>query len=192
MNPILNDPKLYDALLQIDKELAAKTRADGCPHCGGVLHSAVYPRKLKALPIQIGDSEIVRFSFCCSTDGCRSRITPHSVRFMGRKRYISVLVVLYSAMANGLTQKCITELSKLVGVSLRTLSRWQTWWQTTFTHSRFWQWNKALIMPPMDPVQLCKELVERFSAQRECTGMINLLRFISPLSSPHTMRDLSA
>ena len=85
MNSILNDPKLYDALLKIDKELASKTREDGCLHCGGVLHSAVYPRKLKTLPIKIGNSKIIRFSFCCSTDGCRSRINPHSVRFMARQ-----------------------------------------------------------------------------------------------------------
>ena len=90
-------------------------------------------------------------------------------------------------MSSGLTQRRTTELSKLVGVSLRTLSRWQTWWQKNFPNSRFWQWNKAFIMPPLDPVQLCKDLVERYGAHRESTGMIDLLRFISPLSCPRSM-----
>lgn len=188
MNTILNDPKLYDALLQIDKELATETKGKGCPHCGGVLHSAKYPRKLKESCLPTDKKEIKRISFCCSTDGCRSRITPRSVLFMGRRRYMSVTMILYSAMCHGMTQKRMAALGKLTGVSARTLTRWQTWWQKVFLNSQFWQYNKAFIMPPLNSIQLCCELVQRFSASYEITGMINLLQFLSPLSSTNTSK----
>ncbi len=182
MIPFSAGAKLYDILFQIDKELAAETKEKGCPKCRGVLHSAVYPRKFKGQGFPDSNKEIIRFSFCCDTEGCRKRVTPHSVRFLGRRRYLSVVVVLCSAICSGLNNRLREELSKLIGVNLRTLSRWHSWWQTTFPNTRLWRWGKALFMPPLDPAQLCKDLVERFSAQHEITGMVNLLRFIAPLS----------
>lgn len=192
MNALTNDPKLNDILLQIDKNLAAETRERGCPHCGGVLHSACYPRKLKKSCIPLDDKETVRFSFCCSADGCRRRITPPSVRFLGRKRYLSVVVVLLSAMSYGLTIRRAEELRKLVGVSHRTLSRWQKWWQETFPATRFWKYEKAYFVPPLNPARLCRDLAERFSAQSEIAGMVILLRFISPLSCPSPVVEIQA
>ena len=35
-----------------------------------------------------------RFSFCCDRDGCRKRVTPPSVRFLGRKVYLGAVVIL--------------------------------------------------------------------------------------------------
>jgi hypothetical protein len=39
----LQDPAFFLFLLRIDEEFANQTRAAGCA-CGGVLHSARYPR----------------------------------------------------------------------------------------------------------------------------------------------------
>ena len=181
-----NGPRLYALLLQIDKDLAAETREKGCPYCGGVLHSAGYPRKPKGFSVPFDGREIVRFSFCCSTDGCRRRVTPPSVRFLGRKRYLSAVVVL-SAMLQGLTQRRAEE---LVGVSHRTLSRWQRWWQEAFPASRFWNYGEAFFVPSLDPAHLCRDLAERFSAQSEIAGMVRLLRFISPLSCPSPVVEM--
>ena len=190
---LTHDPRLYAILLQIDKDLAVETREKGCPYCGGVLHSACYPRKLKGFSASLDVKEIVRFSFCCSTDGCRRRVTPPSVRFLGRKRYLSAVVVLLSAMLQGLTQRRrAEELEKLVGVSHRTLSRWQTWWQETFTASRFWTYGKAFFVPSLDPARLCRDLAERFSAQCEIAGIVRLLRFISSLSCPSPVVEMQA
>ncbi|MDA9981397.1 hypothetical protein N9H39_01370 [Gammaproteobacteria bacterium] len=137
MTSLDNDLRLYAVLLKIDKDLAAETREKGCPHCGGVLHSACHPRKLKKPSVPHDGKQIVRFSFCCSADGCRRRITSPSVRFLGRKRYLSVVVVLLGAMCRKLTQRRAEELEKLAGVSRRTLFRWQRWWQEAFPASRF-------------------------------------------------------
>ena len=192
MTSLDNDPRLYAILLQIDKDLAAETREKGCPHCGGVLHSACYPRKLKKSCAPNDGKEIVRFSFCCSADGCRRRTTSPSVRFLGRKRYLSVVVVLLGAMRHSLTQRRAEELEKLLGVSRRTLSRWQRWWQDTFPASQFWKYSKAFIVPPLDPAHVCRDLLERFSAQCEIAGMVRLLRFLSPLSCPSPAVEMQA
>jgi len=192
ISSLTNDPRLYAILLQIDKDLAVETRKKGCPYCGGVLHSARYPRKPKGLFVPLDGEEIVRFSFCCSADGCRRRVTPPSVRFLGRKRYLSAVAVLLSAILQGLTQRRVEELVRLIGVSHRTLSRWQTWWQETFPASRFWKYGKAFFVPSLDPARLCRDLVEHFSAQCETAGMVRLLRFVSPLSCPSSVVEMQA
>ena len=82
---LLHDPKLYTLLLQADEERAAKVRAAGCS-CGGVLHSAPYPRKPRGLPVQLRQLDHKRRSFCCNRSGCRSRYTPQSVFYLGAAR----------------------------------------------------------------------------------------------------------
>jgi hypothetical protein len=47
------DNRLYDYLLEIDRELAAPARAAGCPRCGGRLDSATYPRKPRGGPARL-------------------------------------------------------------------------------------------------------------------------------------------
>jgi len=39
---LLCDQRFHQLLLQFDEDLTARTRADGCPRCGGRLHSAPY------------------------------------------------------------------------------------------------------------------------------------------------------
>ena len=42
---ILSNARVWDFLKQVDAAEAEACRAAGCPRCGGVLHSATYPRK---------------------------------------------------------------------------------------------------------------------------------------------------
>jgi hypothetical protein len=44
-------------------------------------------------PARLGREHDQRFSFCCAVDGCRSRATPPSLRFLGPKVYIAAIVV---------------------------------------------------------------------------------------------------
>ena len=78
-------------LLRMDQELAQQTRACGCA-CGGVLHRGDYPRKLRGCLIEFRVDFETRFSFCCSL--CRKRTTSISVRFLGRRVYLAMAVVL--------------------------------------------------------------------------------------------------
>jgi hypothetical protein len=95
---LLQDIKFFKLLLHIDHELAAQTRAVGCP-CGGILHQANYPRKPRGCPNELRSVYASRFSFSCNR--CRKRATSQSVRFLGRRVYLALAVVLVSARLAG-------------------------------------------------------------------------------------------
>ncbi len=95
---LLQDPKFFRLLLRIDEELAGQARAVGCA-CGGVLHRANYPRKPRACLSEVRADFESRFSFCCNR--CRRRTTSKSVRFLGRRVYLALAVVLASARHAG-------------------------------------------------------------------------------------------
>ena len=60
-------------------------------------------RKPRGRPAGLGDEHDWRFSFCCARDGCRTRKTPPSLRFLGRKVYLAAMVVLIAIMREGAT-----------------------------------------------------------------------------------------
>ncbi len=157
-NRFFTEPNLNALLLKIDQDLAAEAQSAGCPHCGGPLHSAKYPRKLRGMGELQGNEETRRISFCCSVGGCRRRVTPPSVRFLGRKHYMGAMVVLLSALAQGPNPKRIQQLQALFGVSRRTLSRWQALWVETVPTITFWCGAKGLLIPPIVPQRLCLDL----------------------------------
>ena len=65
-----NDSRFYQFLFRIDQDIAAEVQAGGCS-CGGVLHSACYPRKPRGIRCALDESCESRLSFCCAVDGCR-------------------------------------------------------------------------------------------------------------------------
>ena len=101
----LSDPNFLQLLVRIDEDLAAQTLAGGCPACGGRLHSASYPRKPRGIPRALGELFQSRFSFCCAEAGCRRRCTPPSVRFLGRRVWLSVVVIMMTALRCGVDAK---------------------------------------------------------------------------------------
>jgi len=101
----LSDARFYQLLFHVDQELACEVQIGGCRFCGGVLHSARYPRKPRGLRQALDASYETRLSFCCAVDGCRRRNTPPSVRFLGRKVYLGAMIVLLTALQHGLTDK---------------------------------------------------------------------------------------
>src|SRR5271167_1229059 len=96
-------------------------------------------------------------------DGCRTRRTPPSLRFLGRKVYLAAIVVLIAIMREGATTARMRQLSELIGVNRRTVERWREWWRDTFTASPFWQIGRAAFMPPVDHDRLPVSLIERFN-----------------------------
>jgi hypothetical protein len=182
---LLADARFHELLLAFDRDLAAAARAAGCERCGAVLHSARFRRKPRGFPAGLGEEYAQRFSFCCSVDLCRSRKTPPSFRFLGRKAYIGAVVVLVSAMRQG--GAAVRELSELVGVSRRSIARWREWWRSTFVASRFWRMAGAALMPPVDQARLPGALLERFAGDA-AARLVALLRFILPISGGVAMQ----
>lgn len=179
---LVTDARLWPFLLDLDRDLAEGTREGGCPSCGAPLHRADYPRKprgAEGLPEEYSR----RFSFSCSADGCRRRATSPSVRFLGQKVYLKVLVLLVTAMRQGPTPRTFRELERLFSISRRTVRRWQSWWQNHFPRLLFWRKERARFAPPLDETALPSALLAAFDASRSIEKMGRLLRFLSPITT---------
>ena len=183
--PVLQNSRLYEFLFDVDQDLATETRRGKCRFCGAVLHSACYKRKPRGLPAGVhpGPAHRIRFSFCCSADGCRRRHTPPSVRFLGPKVYLGVMVALLTAMRQGPTPRSARSLGAVFGVDRRTLARWRVWWQTIFPKTGFWQRMKARFMPPVDQDGLPEALVSRFCGETLFDEVVCVLKFLSELTT---------
>jgi hypothetical protein len=182
---LLANASFHELLLAFDRDLADSQRASACA-CGGALHSAKYPRKPRGLPQGLGTclgrEHIRRFSFCCAIDGCRSRATPPSLRFLGRKVYHAAIVVVAAIMWHGITEDRLRRLSGAITVDRRTLQRWQVWWRKAFTATSFWRRARAAFMPPVNEDRIPATLIERFAGSSGADRLIALLRFLGPIT----------
>ena len=182
---VLGDARFHDLLLCFDRDLAATARTERC-RCGGVRHTANYLRKPRGKPPGLSEDYDKRFSSCCSVDGCRSRCTPASLRFLGRKVYLATTVVLISAMELGVTANRFACLTTLLGISRQTVTRWRGWWRSVFTSTLFWKAASAAFMPPVDAAVLPASLLSRFPGDTR-EALLAMLRFLGPVSGGASM-----
>ncbi len=181
------NPNFYHLLLHIDQDFAEQTRAQRC-RCGGVLHSARYPRKPRGLPGEARSCCDFRYSFCCAD--CRCRTTPFSVRFLGRRVYAGAIMVVVSATrASAGTAVAMRQLDAL-GVPPSTIARWRQWWATDFVNSPFWALGQAMFVPPVETGRAPASLLERFAATQPAEPLLYLLRWLSPLTSGSAVSSL--
>lgn len=170
-------------LFTIDQDLARTAKDKACP-CGGRLHCANYPRKPRGISdAEAADALRYRFSFCCDREGCRQRVTPPSVRFLGRRVYVAAVVVLVSAMRHGPSARRVRELSEHFGADRRTVERWQVFWREHFPQTPFWKLARGRLPPGADgplPGVLLNIFLRGDDFSREW-GL--LLRFLSPITT---------
>ena len=174
---LLYDQKFLALLLRIDHDLAARRRADGC-QCGGALHRADYPRKPRGCPVEVRGDHSSRLSFCCAV--CRRRATSMSVRFLARRVYFALAVVLMWARPAGPTSAA-ARLGTALGVDRRTLARWRDWWREQFPQTPLWRATCAQFMPPVPEAQLPGELITRFTGLLP-EALVHLLVWLSPVT----------
>jgi hypothetical protein len=178
---LLQDSKYFDLLLTIDADLASETRRTGCG-CGGVLHSARYDRKPRGGPGGLGPSSAVRFSFCCATEGCRRRAMPPSLRFLGRKVFFGVLVLLVPVLRDGPTPVRLARLCERFTVSARTVRRWMLFWRETFVTNRVWQAARGHFAAPVRVEAMPGSLVAAFAEISDPQDrIVAVLRLASPI-----------
>lgn len=171
-------------LVELDERITEQVRQAGCSRCGGRLDRADYARKPRGGLVAIGaEGWSRRLSLCCSREGCRRRSTPPSVRFLGRKVYAEVVVVL--ACLQAASRERTHKPSPAQAAPVRTVRRWQTWWRTAFVASTFWCEARARLVAPIDERQLPGSLLARFSAR---SALLDLARFIAP-STTITVAD---
>ena len=175
---LLQDPRFFELLVRIDQELARQTHAAGCA-CGGVLHRGDYPRKPRGCLIEVRVAFETRFSFCCNL--CRKRTTSVSVRFLGRRVYLALAVVLVSARHAGQTPAA-RRAAALLEVPVRTLGRWRHWWQEQFPLTGLWRGACARFMPPVVLAEIPGALLDRFAGTAG-ESLTRMLAFLSPLTT---------
>ena len=164
------DSTTWAFLERIDEDLAARIKS--CPHCGGDLHAASYPRKPRGVERSLV-AGARRLSFCCAREGCRRRITPPSVRYFGRRVYVAFVFVFLTAMSQGERRPEFRSVVDRLGVDKRTLQRWRRWWRETFVETSLWR--KLRTRLPEPPKILPLSLVE--------IDPMALLQRLSPLTS---------
>ena len=180
----LADQELFQLLEKVDADLTAGARSKGCLLCGGKLHRSDYDRKPRG-----GPQWDVRFSLCCAREGCRRRHTPPSVRFMGRRVYAGLVVVLISAMSHGLKPERVKALREALGIDRRTLERWRQWWLGIFLESSLWREARARFMPPLSHKTMPWSLCVSFEVERH-DRLLDLLKFLAPITTPAAWKEL--
>lgn len=103
-----------------------------------------------------------------------------SVRFLGRRVYLGLVVVLCSARHAG-QNTAAARLCEALAVPLRTLQRWRRWWREDFVQTPLWQALCARFMPPVSTRGLPGDLLARFTGDGD-EALHRLLRFLAPLT----------
>ena len=182
---MLNDSKEkgddFAALTEADGKIARAVAAEGCPHCAGPLHQGNYDRKPRGGTIAgAGEAFVLMHSLCCGRAGCRKRVLPPSLRFLGRRVYLEIVVVLASALAQVAVR--LREARDATQVPAWTLRRWSAWWKHVLPQEPWWAELRArFVPPPPDEAELPRSLVhavEASAAGREMTWM--LARCLAP------------
>ena len=176
------DGSFWKFLFDADRDLAETARQKGCP-CGGRLHCAHYLRQPRGSPDKLRKEHCYMLSFCCNREGCRKRVTPPSVRFLGRKVYLAAAVVLVAAMEQGPSPRRVRELSKLFEIDRRTIVRWRIFWRDHFPRTPFWKVARGRFRQAADLI-LPRSLMEAFVRNDDDQeGWKQLLIFLSPITT---------
>ena len=178
-------------LLAVDRHAAQQTRLQGCPRCGGPLYAAHYERKTRGLgpeALKAGQYD-VRLSLCCGREGCRARATPPSVRFLGRRVYAAVAVVVLSlrqALARVATEGLSVEVAQQ-SPAWCTRRRWSWWWREGLWSSPWFGAERAHFATPAAPSAAPDSLLQQFAG-----SVTEQLRRLLVMLCPLTTLSLAA
>lgn len=174
--------EFFARLVKLDEELVRRVAADACPKCEGPLHRSDYSRKPRGgLFALAGEALNKRFSLCCGW--CRRRCLPPSVRFLGRRVYLEVVVLLACVWALG-SREVPT------GVPARTLQRWLGWWSSIFPVMPTWIELRARFAPPPPPESLLPlSFVGRLAAELGPLDVEKILVMSAQLIAPVTTQS---
>jgi hypothetical protein len=135
--------EFFVVLEACDLAITLRVAAARCPICGGPLHRGDFGRKPRGgLIAAAGEAFVLRFSLCCGRHGCRKRATPPSLRFLGRRVYLGVVVLLACVVA----QAVGVAVREATGVPARTVRRWLGWWRGPFLGTEVFAWIRARLV----------------------------------------------
>lgn len=177
---LLGDASFLDLQLRIDQEAAAEMRARRCPRCGGPLHAAHFCRKPRGHRCSAPDGFDRRFDFCCGW--CRRRCMPPSVRFLGRRVYLGVVVTLATVLRHGPTPWRLRALRAHLGMSAATVERWRRWWREQLPTSSWWARVRGMLPATLRIEALPTSLLECF-AGTDAERMLSALQLLGPVTT---------
>lgn len=178
----------FALLVELDEELVRRVAEGRCPNCEGPLHRGDYARKPRGgLVGRAGEAFSERFSLCCGW--CRCRCLPPSVRFLGRRVYLEIVVLLACALALGRNDIA-------TGVPARTVKRWLGWWSSIFPPMPTWIELRARFAPPpptesLLPLSLIERLAEGLGPSDDEKILVKAAQLLAPVttqSCPHASR----
>ena len=105
------------------------------------------------------------------------------MRFLGRRVYLGVVVVLTMALRNALTSRRVATLREHIEVSLRTLQRWRRWWREVFPEGSFWKAARGRLLRPVDVAHLPSSLLQRFGSRPSRRRTVTCLEFLAPITT---------
>lgn len=164
------DGELCAQLQAADLALVEEARDGGCPRCGGRLHRADYPRKVRGVEETLDVHFERRFALCCAEEGCRRRVLPPSVRFLGRKVY--ALLAIAAA--------CMAEVAHRRWQERRRIARWLAWWRERFATSATFVSLRGRLADPIDPESLPGSLYERVRGPSRALRFACLVAGVAP------------
>jgi hypothetical protein len=138
---LLTDARFHNSLFDLDRLIAEQVRRAQCPKCFGNLNQSNFPRKPRGVPEGTHPDYSIRFSYCCGVEGCRKRLTPPSMRFLSRKVYSSVVIILIFLLKPETDESRIEVLNRLLGtqLSVETLRRWRHFWTKDIPQTHTWK-----------------------------------------------------
>jgi hypothetical protein len=178
---LLRDARFSELLLEMDRDRLDQVRSAGCSKCGGPLHSGHFERKPGGVlvpPEQLPEGYTTRFDLCCGW--CRSRTLPSSVRFLGRKVFLAVAIVVATALVRGGDRNAMEILRRQLGASRSTLARWCRWWRA-LTRTQLWIGARGMLPVDLDEQTLPVSVLARYAGSA-ADRMAHLLRFLCPLT----------
>ena len=187
-HPLLTDARLHDSLLDLDRLIAEQVRQEQCRLCRGNLHQSHFARKPRGVPEGTHLDYSIRFSYCCGTEGCRKRFTPPSMRFLSRKVYSSVVIILIFLLKPETDESRLETINTLLGttLSVETLRRWRHFWTKDLPQTHTW---KRLAFSSTQAQNLPVSLLMLFEQVGE-QAFIMGLKLILPLTAGEHLFDV--
>lgn len=179
---LLQKANLFSLLYRIDQDLAESVKAKKCRFCQSRLDSANYCRKPRGGPADIDEAHRVRFSLCCSREGCRRRTLPPSTRFYSARVYWSCVILVVMALRQNRPESIsIRRLQRMFSISRQTITRWIRYFSEEFPMGEHWKRLRGRLDAEVANSRLPGDLLHRFMERFDPpeTALVKCLQFMA-------------
>jgi hypothetical protein len=179
---LLQKANLFSLLYRIDQDLAESVKTKKCRFCQSRLDSSNYLRKPRGGPADIDEAHLVRFSLCCSREGCRRRTLPPSTRFDGRRVYWRCIILVVMALRQNRPEgKSIRRLQRMFSISRQTITRWIRYFSEEFPEGEQWKRLRGRLDAEVGNSRLPGDLLSRFMERFHPpeTALVKCLKFMA-------------